>query len=158
MLQHPVPAEHLKQIGDITVSFSYLEMALQSLAGSLINEHQKICQIITAELSIKQIRALVIGLYIERFGRDDNLVYLRTLMNKVTKVTAERNQIVHSVWGAGGGPGTITRMKTTVKENHGLRFNWQSVKADDLYVIATDIKESAEQVDRFHIQLVKSQA
>jgi hypothetical protein len=61
VLQHPVPEDHLKAIGDITVSFALLESHIQNLIGSLIYEHQRIGQIITAELSFKNLRALLIS-------------------------------------------------------------------------------------------------
>src|SRR5262245_45656451 len=56
-LKHPVPDAHLARIGDITVSFALLENSVQSLMGSLLNEHQRVGQIIAAELSFTRIKA-----------------------------------------------------------------------------------------------------
>jgi hypothetical protein len=69
-LQHPVPVQLLARIGDITVSFALLESTIQTLAGSQLQEHQRIGQIITAELSFRNLRALVTSLYRERHGED----------------------------------------------------------------------------------------
>ena len=90
MLQHPVPESHLKLIGDMTVSFALLESVIQSLVGSLINEHQRIGQIITAELSIKNIRALLISLYLERHGEDDDFVQLREFMRRAAQLEEKK--------------------------------------------------------------------
>ena len=49
MMQHSVPKDHLTEIGDMIVSFTLLESQIQSFIGSLIFEHQRIGQIITAE-------------------------------------------------------------------------------------------------------------
>ena len=71
MLQHPVPDNLLKSIGDITVSFAMLESQIQTLIASMLNEHQRIGQIVTAELSFRNLKALMISLYIEGHGKDD---------------------------------------------------------------------------------------
>lgn len=155
MIQHPVPDIHLKHIGDMTVSFALLESTIQSLVGSLIYEHQRIGQIITAELSFKNIRALLISLYLERHGEDGDFVELRELMKSASQLEEKRNQITHSVWAAGDSAETITRIKTTAKERHGIRFHFESVKAQDLQGFVVDIKELADKIQRFHFKLLK---
>lgn len=140
MIQHPVPDIHLKHIGDMTVSFALLESTIQSLVGSLIYEHQRIGQIITAELSFKNIRALLISLYLERHGEDGDFVELRELMKSASQLEEKRNQITHSVWAAGDSAETITRIKTTAKERHGIRFHFESVKAQDLRVLLSILR------------------
>lgn len=114
-MQHTVSNPHLILIGDITVSFALLEMAIQSLIGSLIAEHQRIGQIITAELSFKNLRALAISLYLERNGEDEDYRKLKSLMNKAGKIEATRNNIIHSIWAAGKDKDCIARIKTTAK-------------------------------------------
>ena len=130
MLQHPVPENHLKAIGDITVSFALLEFQIQNLIGSLIYEHQRIGQIITAELSFKNLRALLISLYLERHGEDEDFNNLRDFMKRAGQAEEKRNQIIHSVWAAGKDKDHITRFKTTAKEKHGIRFKFEEVSAD----------------------------
>ena len=49
---HPVPKEHLEQIGNIVVSFALLENELKQLIESLLEtKEQRISRIIAAELS-----------------------------------------------------------------------------------------------------------
>ena len=156
MLQHPVPEKHLQHIGDLTVSFALLESTIQSLVGSLIKEHQCIGQIITAELSFRNIRALLISLYLERHGEDDDFAHLREFMTSAAQLEEKRNQITHSVWGAGGDAETITRIKTTAKEKHGIRFHFESVKAEDLENVAIEIKKLANEIQRFHFKLLEN--
>ena len=71
-LQHPVPNEHLRHIGDITVSFSLLESCLEVLAQSLLGAGQRMGQIVTAEMSFKAVRALTVCLYVQRNGDDED--------------------------------------------------------------------------------------
>lgn len=157
MLQHPVPDQHLKSIGDITVSFTLLESQIQTLIGSMLNERQRIGQVITAELSFKNLRALMISLYIERHGKEDaDFEKLKELMTNAGKVEEKRNQITHSIWGAGKDANTITRIKTTAKEKHGIRFHFEDVSSGDLADFATEIKVLSEEIQRYWIHLMEN--
>jgi hypothetical protein len=153
-LQHPVPEQFLTRIGDITVSFALLEMTIQALAGSQLQESQRISQIITAELSFRNLRALVTSLYRERHGEAADFETLRELMKRAGQLEEKRNQITHSIWGAGKCPGTVTRIKTTAKETRGIHFDFQDVSADDLDTVANEIKTLAEETQCFWIDLL----
>lgn len=155
MLQHPVPENHLKSIGDITVSFALLEFQLQMLIGSLLNERQRIGQVITAELSFKGLKALLVSLYIERHGKDDaDFEQLKDLINRCGQAEEKRNQITHSIWGAGKDADHITRIKTTAKEKHGIRFQFEDVSSQNLEDFAVEIKKLAHELQTFRIYLL----
>jgi hypothetical protein len=154
-LQHPVPAKLLVHIGDITVSFALLESTLQVLIGSLINEHQRIGQIIAAELPFKGLRALAISLYKERHGEDGDFEVLRDLMKRCAEKEGIRNQITHSLWAVGGAVDTITRIKTTAKEKHGVHFHFEQVSDKDLENVALAIRTLAFEIHSFWRRLVE---
>lgn len=154
MLKHPVPDNHLKEIGDITVSFTMLESQIQNLIGSLIYEHQRIGQIITAELSFKNLRALLISLYLERHGEDDDFSKLREFMKRAGRAEDKRNQITHSIWAAGKDKNHITRCKTTAREKHGINFKFEEVSAESLNEFVKEIKVLAEELIRFQLDLL----
>jgi hypothetical protein len=155
-LTHPVPDQLLARIGDITVSFALLEMTIHTLAGSQLQESQRIGQIITAELSFRSLRALVMSLYRERHGEDADFEILRALMKRAGELEGKRNQITHSIWAAGDSPDTITRIKTTAKEARGIRIDFQHMSAHDLDAIANEMKVLAEETQRFWINLIES--
>ena len=154
MIQHPVPEKLLIQIGDITVSFALLESTIRLLTGSLVAEHQRIGQIITAELAFKNLRAMTVSLYKERHGEDEDFSTLRHLMQRAAKLEEIRNQITHSLWGAGSAADTITRIKTTAKEKQGIRFQFQQIRESDLADIAQKMKRLAGDVQAFWIRLI----
>lgn len=154
-LQHPVPPRLLVHIGDITVSFALLEQSLQMLIGSLITDHQRIGQIITAELAFRNLRALAISLYKERHGEDADYRTLRALMNHAGKLEEKRNQLTHSIWAAGKTKETIARVKMTAKEKHGFRSTLQEVGEAYLSAIATELKELAGDVLGFMLGLLE---
>lgn len=155
-MKHPVPDQHLIHIGDITASFALLEMMIQTLIGSLIAEHQRIGQIITAELSFRNLRALVISLYRERHGDDDDYSKLKSLMNKAGEIEGTRNNIIHSVWGTGKDKDHITRIKTTAKEKKGLAFQFEELSATDLANFAGTIRECTQEIQSFNLELIKN--
>ncbi len=122
--------------------------------GSLLAEHQRIGQIITAELSFRNLRALLLSLYIERHGKDEDYAKLKELMNEAGKAAKKRNEIVHSIWGAGKSKDHITRIKTTAKENKGLDFKFEEIDADKLEEISVLIRDCASQVKDLESELI----
>lgn len=156
ILQHAVPEEILTQIGDITVSFATLEVAVSMLVGSLIAEHHRIGQIITAELSFQGLRALLVSLYVERHGKDHDYETLRSLNVRAGELEAKRNQIAHSVWGAGGAPGTVTRFKATAKEKRGVHFSFRRMDITAFKHIANEMKWLANEYLNLWISLLKN--
>jgi len=156
LLKHSVPDQHLIHIGDSIVSFALLEMMIQSLIGSLIAEHQRVGQIITAELSFRNLRALAVSLYLERHGKDDDYSELKSLMNKAGEIEGTRNNIIHSIWGAAKDKNHITRIKRTAKEKKGLAFQFQQLSASDLEDFTNTIKECALDIQSLNLQLIKN--
>lgn len=154
-MKHLVPDQHLTHIGDIIVSFALLETTIQNLIGSLIAEHQRIGQIITAELSFKSLRALTISLYLERHGRDDGYPSLKTLMNKAGEIEGTRNNIIHSIWGTGKDKDCITRIKITAKEKKGWDLQSEELSASDLASFAETVRECTQEIQSFMLGLIK---
>lgn len=155
-LEHRVPNAHLTLIGDITVSFALLESVIQNLIGSLINEHQRIGQIITAEVSFKNLLGLTISLYLERHGEDTDYYKLKKLMINASKVEENRNSIAHSVWGSGKNKDYTTRVKTSAKQKTGLKFKSEQLSIDDLSDFVKEIKNLAHEIQNFYIRLVET--
>jgi hypothetical protein len=156
MTQHPVNRDLLVPIGDVTVSFALLEFALQTFIASMIREHQRVGQIVTAELSFKQARALAVSLYLERYGKDDDYKVLRSLLVDAAKLEAKRNRIVHSIWGAGDSPDSLWNLKSTAKERSGLRFDAVRYTVADLQAVADEIKALAARFQDFYISLIRN--
>lgn len=154
MLRHAVSDEHLKHIGDITVSFSLLELIIQLFIGSLISDQQQIGKIITSELSFRNLRSLLISLYLERFGKDNDFDALQNLMKESGKVEDRRNQLIHSTWGASYGESSITRFKNTSKEKQGYKYVIEELSAAELESFTKEIKTLSNNIHKFHEYLI----
>jgi len=153
ILQHPVPEPLLIHIGDVTVSFALLENQIQSLIWSLLSD-QRTGQIVTAELSFRNLRGLLVSLYLERFG-NNNSDYdaFRELNKRAGNLEAQRNIVTHSLWVAGKTANVVTRVKTTAKEKHGLKFDWETVDEERLKKLAEEIKVLASDFQIFELKL-----
>ena len=144
-MQHVVPDNLLRHIGDITVSFQLLETSIRHLIWPLIvkDQEQRIGQIITSEIPFRTLRSLAVSLYRERHGEDDDFANLCKLMNRAKELEGKRNQITHSMWGAGDTSTEVVRIKATAKEKRGLHFDYEHLDERTLASVATEMKRLA---------------
>jgi len=154
-LEHPVPLNLIEKIGDIVVSFTLLEDVVQSLTYSLITENQQIGRIIIAGRSFRSLRELLISIYVEKFGKDEEYDELRKLLKRTNKIEEKRNQIVHSVWAAGGTKESIHRIKSTIREKTGYQKIFENVTEEDLVNISDETKKIAYEISIFTFDLMK---
>ena len=162
MLKHAVPDSILTVIGDMTVSFAMLENSLQMFADLLIGttydtNQSRIGALVTAEMSFKNIRALVISLYLQRFGESDpDLPTMRTMLKTAAAVEELRNRITHSIWAHGSTPDRVQRLKITAKEKRGLAFAVEEIGAEDIRRIVDDIQTLSADLQRFWAYIQKA--
>jgi len=155
LTQHPVPENILKHIGDIIVSFALIEYSIQILIWSLINEHQRLGQIVTAELSFNTLISLVISLYKDRHGNDDDdFEILGDLMKRANDLQDKRNRICHSIWGAGRKDGSVIRFKTTAKQKAGIKLKYEEMGEATFAKMGTDMKVLAYDINHFRESLL----
>lgn len=148
-MQAPVPAEHLRAIGQITVNFALLESTICFFVWGIISADQMLGQIITAELSFRNLIALLSSLYKYRINDEGRLAELQKVLNRALYVEERRNIITHSVWAAGATPETITRFKTTAKKSKGLTHQFEQMTVQDLEKIADLAAEVATDIQTF---------
>ena len=87
------------------------------------------------------------SLYIERYGKENaDFETLKDLMVRASQAEEKRNQITHSIWGAGKDKNSITRIKIPAKEKHGIKFQFKDVSADNLSEFTVEIKKLAGEV------------
>jgi hypothetical protein len=146
--------EILRQIGAMTLAFSSLESSVQGLTHSLILEHQAVGQVITAELSFRQLRTLTTSLYLERNGADADYTRIKRYMERAETLEKRRNDVQHSVWVAGDSPATLKRMKLTARPRHGRRVTFEEVTAADLNRLSLDMDALADEITRFIFELI----
>lgn len=151
-LEHPIPDPILTRIGDVTVSFALLESTFRTIATVLFRDTQQVADAATAELSFRNLRAVVSSLYRVRYRADEDFAALRALSKLAAELEKQRNDMTHSIWAAGSGDDeAVTRIKTTAKEKKGVLFTFEIVDVEALTKLALQITTLAEEVQAFGI-------
>ena len=152
--QHSVPSRFLVLIGDMTVSFAMLEMIIRALFRSMIQENQRVGQILAAQLSFNRLSAATLSLYRDRHGDDDDFDALQDLLGRAATIEQERNLITHSYWGARRDADTITRLKSTSGLRRGYQFQTEDYDDDKLRSFVDQIKVLAADISHLQAELI----
>ena len=151
-LTHPVPAEFLKEIGEVTVGFALLENMIQGLGGALMQSDQ--AHVAFVEMSFRALRGVVFSLAKARLGDGEPLDELSALLRRAGALEEARNEVTHSIWAAGDkSPPTITRVKRTAKQKQGFKARFEPWTIDRFSQLTTDLLGLADEIQRFHIRL-----
>lgn len=154
MLGTPLSDNHYTLIGKITVHSTYIENLLASFISSMVRINDRTGMIITAELNIKQLTSILYSLYKEQNDDEAKCKELREVLNKVEKSAAERNQIVHSVWGAGVN-GNVTKIKSTSKLSKGFNIQFQPYTEKMLAEILLRVDEAHTALVLSHVDYLE---
>lgn len=156
-LKAPVGDEHLRAIGQITVNFTLLRSSISAFISLLIGndlsfEQQRVGQIITAQLGFQTLANLLSSLFRHRTTNPEAIAGLDGLLARAAAARDKRNQVTHSLWGAGPTDETVTRFKMTAKQRKGFKFMSEQMSVEDLDKIADDIAGVAGDIQQFMIR------
>lgn len=126
----------LKPIGLVTVNFAMLEGSLSFFIWELIGREQQVGQIVTAQLSFRQLIDLFCSLYRFRVSDPKLLAEFERIRKSLHEAEEGRNKVTHSQWGAGDEPGSSTRIKTVARAKKGLQFIFENITEPDLDTLA----------------------
>ena len=149
---------HLQEIGKITVNFAFLEDVISFFVWTWISKDQTVGQIITAELSFRNLIALLSSIFRHRTEDSEKVKMLDALLKRALQLEEKRNIITHSVWAGGKTPDTdtITRVKRSAKIYKGLRHQFEQIGVADLNKIAKEIAVLAEEIQTFMIDQMEA--
>jgi len=140
----------LRELGRTVAYQSLLESAMSHFIGSLLSLGHCDAQIVTAELSSRQLRAILMSTLAERLKEDpESLERAKDLMKRTGNFEQRRNALAHSLYWHGGdySENTATRFKTTARESRGLKVQHETVDVEEL-------RELAIEAGRCHHELV----
>lgn len=124
----------LCELGKIVVFQNCLEWQISSNIISLLEVDNEKGNIITAELSFRQLIGVLSSLLLSKLGKDSSL-YSEFEEIKKELYTFEnfRNTIAHSVWASTGSENSkAQRMKITAKEKQGLKYSNDEVTLNSI--------------------------
>lgn len=157
-MQSPVPPEHLRAIGQVTVNFSILAGTISSFVWGMISTDQMLGQTITAELSFRNLVGLLSSMYKYRINDEERIAELEGLLNRALYAEEQRNIITHSFWTVGDKAETITRVKTTAKKARGLLHQFEQMTVEDLDRIADLAGDVAAEIQQFRFHHYNSES
>lgn len=152
-METPLGDEDLRAIGRITANFALLELMMSNCIWLLVSADARIGQIITAELSFRRLLVLFSSLYRHKASTPQAIDELDALLSRVVQAEEKRNQVTHSIWGAGHAPGEVARIKATAKQRKGFRIQIEEMTTEDLHDIADFISKVATDVQQFWSRL-----
>jgi len=145
--------EQLQALGQISADFQILEDVISSFILDLMGAEPDVSEIITSELSFRKLIDLLGALFKHQVRNERKIVEMQRLLARANAVEQKRNAIIHSAWTWGKTDGTITRIKTTAKQKHGLRVQAVEMNEAMLKRIADEIAELSADISDFHRML-----
>ena len=150
---HEVPPEHLRLLGDMTVTFGIIHFQLMILVQNVIGLDKMWKQAITAELSLAQLRSMALSIYRARFGEDSDFLRLRDLITRSETLEQRRNSITHSLWTVGQDMTQTSRLKITAKQNRGLKHIFEDMTQATLLEDVANFHKLADDLSKFEIEV-----
>lgn len=153
-----VPDEFLEILGAISVNFGALENALAftiwALLGDLSVHNEERYQIVTAQLSVKQLVWMAEALYKQRFpGKDEDA--MRALMARCSTAERERNKLIHSLWVSGDikdSEQLALRLKITARSE--FKFQHEQHTTKELTTVAEQCADLSDELRKFIIDVM----
>lgn len=137
-------------LGQVTVAFNELEHLLCFYAWTFMGGDQAIGQIVTAEMSFRNVVNLLGSLFKHRFRDQPALVAeFDQLLGRAFEAEGKRNTLIHSVWMHGQAPGTRTRVKRTAKLKAGLRFQAEQMSTAQIEAITAELASVLGDISAF---------
>jgi hypothetical protein len=134
-LGYAVSDEMLAVIGCAVVCQSHIEIQLAAQVIQLMGVDQQKGFAVTASMSFKNLCASLSSLVLQIIdGTDARYNRFKEIMGKLHHFEELRNQVAHSVWSHSKdfSKSRATRIKTTARQNQGLKQHWEEVELERL--------------------------
>ena len=137
--------DFLQAVGKITINFANLELYLSLFCGMHIRAYPLIInEIITSELSFKQLVHITIAIYKEIEPDHNKIDQFTELAKKLFSLEQRRNAIIHSNYGTENKK--VVRQKNTAKGKQGFRTKYENLSTKIMYDFAKEIDEINKQI------------
>lgn len=146
-----LPTEFLEALGAVAVNFGALENSLGSsiwmLLGGPSVENEEKWQIVTAQMSLKNLVWTFVSLYKQQFGQKNESA-LDELKARVFSAEQKRNALIHSLW-VEGDAGTALRLKLIARGEYKLAAEEHT--KDQLIAVANELAQLTYDLTKFTI-------
>jgi len=129
-----------RRIGQISSYFNGLEKYIKMLIFKLIGPDIRIGEIVTSELSFRNLISLLFSLYKYRKSDPNDIAKMNEICKRANNLETKRNQVIHSIWAVN--PNTeekLLRIKVTAKYKHGLKHTFEKTNIIELQKLNDEI-------------------
>lgn len=145
--------DFIKSVGRLTLNFAHLEFCFMLLVGSQSGSPQPLNQIITSELSFKQLLNVSAGIYREIEPDLKKIGIFEEILKESSEMEQKRNTVTHSFYGHNRKTKTIIRRKNTVRRAQGLVEHEEKIDAETVNKIADQINNLSIKLKQLIFQL-----
>jgi hypothetical protein len=132
-------------IGRVTISFANLELTLSLFCGAHIGSNTPIVnQIITSELSFKQLVNISVAVHREVESNEDKIEKFYEIAKKLFALEQRRNAIIHSNYGSQNK--LVVRQKASAKGKKGFRIQYEDLTPEMIMAFNEEIETVSRQI------------
>ena len=148
-----------RAIGRISAYSNGLELYISALIWCLIGAGQQVGEIVTSELSFRNLLALLSSLYRFRKTKQEDIEKLDSLLKRASALEEQRNQVVHSTWAINmSDPNSLSRYKVTAKQKSGLKHTVEEKTIEELNHIADEMVSLMKTFSEITIEELNNQS
>lgn len=142
-----IDEEFIRAVGRLTINFAHLEFCFSLFCGSHMRAPNPINEIITAELSFKQLLNISASIFHELEQDNERLSKFDQIVGNSYELEQKRNTIIHSFYGQNKkGDGIVIRQKTTAKGKKGFKRHYEELNAKEIDSIADTMSETSKEL------------
>lgn len=143
-------------IGKVSSYFNGLEKYIQTLISKLIGPDIRIGEIVTAELSFRNLIALLFSLYKYRKSDPHDINQMEEICKRAKDLESRRNKVIHSIWAVNDKiEEDILRIKVTAKYKQGLKHTYERTDTSELHKISHEIVDLISEISDLTIKELK---
>lgn len=148
--------EYLGAIGDVIVSFNYLEASVARIFEVLLAPTIA-GRIIAAKIGFRQLREFTLALYQSIYGEDEDYQILRGLCAEIERIEEERNRIAHCTWTSKRYDVTTARSvdigthQTKIAKNRALRHDFKDISVTEIEALADRTRNLSGRITKFDL-------
>jgi hypothetical protein len=152
---HPLSDSYLQAVGDVIVSFNYLEDSVRQIFQVILAPNLA-GRVICAKIGFRQLREFTLAVYQSVYDEDDDYRKLDELCSEIERIEEERNRVAHCTWTSGRFDPTTSQhleigtFQTKIAKKRALRYDFIKISLDDLKDIAKRIRSLNWRVSEFH--------
>jgi hypothetical protein len=148
--------EYLCAVGDVIVSFNYLEASVVRIFEVLLAPTIA-GRIMATKIGFRQLREFTLAVYQSIYGEDEDYQAFRSLCAEMEGIEEERNRMAHCTWtskrydAVTAQSVNIGTQQTKIATNRSIRYDFRDISVGELEALADRIRNLTGRVSKFDL-------